>query len=90
MQRHSWQGHRGVLSILLHTLHTSYAWRRQGGHHAYLSLSAHWWQLQEVDTVDCISTAVAGSEWALFNSQIAGTLHTSASIWSLLWMTEGW
>lgn len=74
-----------------HTVHfTSDIWSSQSAQHAYLSLTAHWWQLEEAELVGS-HKGTAGYRWALLHAQVLDQNYTSAHILQAInRMVEGW
>lgn len=70
------------------TVHfTGNVWSSPSGQHAYLSFTAHWWQVDEVGT-DCVG---AGHRWALLHAQVMDRDHSSGDILEAAnAMLEGW
>ncbi|XP_029465572.1 zinc finger BED domain-containing protein 4-like [Rhinatrema bivittatum] len=71
---------------------TTNIWTSQNAMHAFLSLTAHWWQLDEAraggSSRGCPS---AGYKWALLHAQVMNHSHTSDHILEAIRGTmEGW
>lgn len=74
-----------------HPVHfTSDIWSSPSSPHAYLSVTAHWWQPQEGRAVGS-RTGTGGYKWALLHAQVMDQNHTFASILQAInRMAEAW
>nr|XP_033787925.1 zinc finger BED domain-containing protein 4-like isoform X2 [Geotrypetes seraphini] len=64
----------------------------QNDTHAYLSLTAHWWQLDEAGAgISSSGGTPSGYRWALLHTQVMDQSHTSAHILEAIrGMVESW
>ncbi|XP_030052870.1 zinc finger BED domain-containing protein 4 [Microcaecilia unicolor] len=64
----------------------------QNATHAYLSLTAHWWQMDEAGVgISSSGGTPAGYRWALLHTQVMDQSHTSAYILEAIrGMMESW